>query len=196
MVNEATQVAAFVRRRISWFSESNNESFASAALAKLRRGIGKSPGAIPEIWDLTLDGLPEAFLSRDGIPTKGEWAIHTALTLYALHQQGKNPNYEIMNRDGVKLGNAVRALVKSDEDETRVKRRFDAVATSNSFEELTHHLRGLVQLLKVGGIPLDYSNLSEDLYFFQVPERRDSVRLKWGQDYYSSKSRKEEENDE
>ena len=195
MTNEAKQAATYVRRKIAWLSESSNESSTSAALAKLRRGIGKSPGAMPEIWEFTLDNLPEEILSRDGIPTKGEWAIYTALTLYALHQQGKDPGYEKMSRDGMTFGSAVRTLVKSDDDESRVKRRFDAAATSSSVEEFSHHLRGLVQLLKSESIPLDYPQFAEELYWIQIPEARDRIRLKWGQDYCSGRLGKEKGNE-
>ena len=196
MTNEAKQAAAFVKRKIGWFSEAKHESGVGAALAKLRRGIGRPPGSMPEIWELTIDGLPESLQSHDGIPTKGEWAVHTALTLYALHQQGKDVASESMNREGTPLGRAIRSLVETEDDEPRVKRRFDAAATASSMEEFSYHLRGLVQLLKAKKVPLDYSRLTEELYWFQIPEKRDQVRLKWGQDFYYIKTGKEEENEE
>ena len=196
MTNEVKQAATFVRRKINWFSVTKNQSDVNAALAKLRRGIGRTPGSMPEIWEWTLDGLPEGFQSEDGIPTKEEWAVHTALTLYALHQQGKDPLSKSMDRTGMTLGRAVRALIEGSEDEKRIKRRFDALATSSGIEEFSYHLRGMVQLLKGKDIQIDYSQLTEDLFWFQIPEKRDSLRLTWGQDYYSSKSRKERANEE
>ena len=54
----------------------------------LRRGIGKMPGDIPELWNILFDGLPEELMSKVGDPSYAEWSIYTALTLYALHQQG------------------------------------------------------------------------------------------------------------
>ena len=184
MENEATLASAFVRRRIQSITESTNESATRATLAKLRRGIGKPPGSMPEIWKVTLEGLPDGLLSKDGAPTTSEWAVHTVLTLYALHQQGKDLQKSPMSCENVSLGCAIRRLVKSEEDEPRVKRRFDAAATSDNLEEFSHHLRGLVQLLKAEDIPLDYPALTKDLYWFQIPETRDSVRLSWGQDFY------------
>ena len=196
MTNEAKQVSAFIRQKIAWFSESTNQADVKAALAKLRCGIGKTPGSMPEIWEWTLDGLPEAFQSKDGFPTKEEWAVHTALTLFALHQQGKDLESNSMDSDEMTLGRAVYALAEIQGDETRIKRRFNVVATSNGIEEFSYHLRGIVQLLKGKDIPLDYSQLVMDLFRFQNPEERDSLRLKWGQDYYSSKLRKEKANEE
>ena len=196
MTNEAKQAAAFVKRKLVWFAESKNESGVGAALAQLRRGVGRQPGAMPEIWELTLNGLPEDMQSTDGIPTKGEWAVYTAITLFALHQQGRNPSTESMNREGMPIGRAIRALVEIPEDEVRVKRRFDAAATANSMTEFSYHLRGLIQLLRSKGVPTDYAQLAEALYWFQIPEMRDRIRLKWGQDFYSEKSGKEKTNEE
>ena len=90
------------------------------------------------------------------------------------------------------LGKAVRTLIQTSEDENRVKRRFDAAATSNSMEEIAHHLRGLIQLLKSENIPLDYPKLTEDLYRFQFPEARDNVRLMWGREFYSMQAKSKE----
>lgn len=191
MADEATQAGVFVKRKISRLYETKNESAARATLAKLRRGIGKAPGSMPELWDATLDGLPETLIGKGNGPTRGEWAVHTALTLYALHQQGKDLKGQCMSSDGEYLGVSVRKLIQNDEDEQRIKRRFDAAATSDSLEEFSHHLRGLIQLLKTKDIPLDYPALAKDLYWFQFPAARDSVRLRWGRDFY--RIRKNEE---
>lgn len=34
---------------------------ATAMLAQLRHGIAREPGSLPEIWSITLDGIPEEF---------------------------------------------------------------------------------------------------------------------------------------
>ena len=184
MVNEAKEAGAFVRRKIGWLLNSKNESATRAMLAKLRRGIGKPPGSMPDLWPFTLDGLPESLGRKTGGPTKGEWAVHTALTLFALHQQGKDLGKSCMHQEGATLGISTHRLVERPEEEDRIKHRFDAVATSQAPEEFAHHLRGIIQLLRDKGIPLDYSVLTEDLYRFQFPEARDTVRLRWGRDFY------------
>lgn len=189
MANEAKEAGAFVRRKIEGLLSSKNESATRATLAKLRRGIGKRPGSMPELWPVTLDGLPEMLTDKSGGPTKGEWAVHTALTLFALHQQGKELKGKPMHREGESLGASVRRLAEDDADEARIKRRFDLAATSDSPEEFANHLRGLIQLLKTEDIPLDYSMLAEDLYRFQFPQARDSVRLGWGRNFYRTASK-------
>lgn len=184
MTDEAAQASAFVKRKIDRLCETKNESEVRATLAKLRRGIGKPPGSMPEIWDVTLNGLSETLVDKNSGATHGEWAVHTALTLFALHQQGKDRKKQCMSRDGESIGVSVRNLIQNEDDEQRIRRRFNTAATSNSLEELSHHLRGLIQLLKDKDIPLDYPSLTRDLYWFQVPGVRDSIRLRWGQDFY------------
>jgi CRISPR system Cascade subunit CasB len=187
MTEKAKQVGAFVKHKIERLQESKNESAARATLARLRRGIGKAPGSMPELWDATLNGLPEALLSNGDVPSRGEWAVHTALTLYALHQQGKDLKEQCMNRKGESLGVAIRKLIDPEKDnEEAVTRRLNAAATSDSFEEFTRHLRGLIELLKSKGIPIDYPALAEGLYWFQFPDMRDSIRLRLGQDFFRS----------
>lgn len=111
-----------------------------------------------------------------------EKAVHLALTLYAAHQQGKGG--VSMNKSGPSLGAAVGALHAGYGSEQAVKRRFDQVATATGWTELTHHARGIIQLLKAKDIPLDYPLLAHDLYVFQLPEGAGRVRLRWGEDFY------------
>ncbi|MCL4463236.1 MAG: type I-E CRISPR-associated protein Cse2/CasB [Firmicutes bacterium] len=42
----------------------------------------------------------------------------------------------------------------------------------------------MILLIRAKDIPLDYPALTQDLYWFQFPDRRDGIRLKWGQDFY------------
>lgn len=195
MADEAKKAGNFVKYKIRQLAENPNESSVRAILAKLRRGIGKEPGSIPELWDVTFDGLPNELIGKGGDPTCGEWAVHAALTLYALHQQGKDLKKQCMNKEGEYLGVSLRNLIRNDEDEQRIKRRFDAAVTSNCLEELTYHLRGLIQILKAQDIPLDYPALTEDLYWFQFPDIKDSVRLRWGRDFYRVRSDAESHNE-
>lgn len=192
-MTHAQLVHHYTAHQVARLRGSMNDSAVRATLAHLRRGIGRAPGSMPELWEVTLSGLPDALLSRDGVPTQGEWAIHTALTLYALHQQGWDLQAKNAHREGISLGKALGGLVEIDEDMPRVKRRFDAMATADSLSECLHHLRGLVQLLKQGDLMLDYARLAEDLYYYQRPTSRDRVRLRWGQDFYAQVHRLKDE---
>ena len=82
-------------------------------------------------------------------------------------------------------------------------RRFNALATAEEITEISHHLRGMIQLLRAakdGGIPLDYPQLAADLYELQCtdpryPQISANVRLRWGQDLYRDAKPVSEENE-
>ena len=176
-----------------------------ARLAELRRGVGHQPGDLPALWGSFLQELPKELWGRETAagecrePSEAEWAVYLALTLYALHQQGEE-NVS-MNEKGCTLGRAVRLLAQNsaaaaqDWTESSVLRRFNALATADSMPEVSHHLRGMIQLLRREGIPLDYPQLAEDLYQYQFVDGAPNVRLRWGRDLYASPTEKTKENE-
>lgn len=180
-----TTIRTYVARRLNWL-QGLPEHPQKAALANLRRGVGHAPGDLPELWGNFLQDLPPELESESGAPTRGEWAIYLALTLYALHQQGHALPGESMHQENARLGSAVRRLVKPDEkpEESSVLRRFNALATAADMPERAQHLRGIVQMLRAEGIPLDYVQLAAELFELQFPDGAQRVRLRWGQDYY------------
>ena len=80
-----------------------------AELAELRRGVGRQPGDLPALGGALLADMPEQLQGSNG-PSKAEWAVYTALTLFALHQQGEAG--VSMNQPGRTLGGAVRQLAE------------------------------------------------------------------------------------
>ena len=186
-------VGDYVSRRLNEYSRNAKEGYVRAHLAQLRRGIGRIPGDEPEIWGILFADMPEEMMSRNGEPTREEWAVYTALTLYALHQQGRDVREKNMHRRNIRLGQAVAGLVKSEDDRERVARRFNAFATASDMREAAYYLRGLIQLLRAEDIPLDYVRLAQELYLFQDPDEAPKVRLQWGQDFYRKKSETKED---
>ncbi len=178
---QGNELSAFVHRKIKLLDKET--PWARGMLAKLRRGIGKPPGELPELWAATLAEAPQAWDGKGGKPSREQNAVHAALTLYALHRQGKNIS---MSTDkGNSLGGAAARLVDADRGNfDAVKRRFDAVATATDFLELAHHARSVVQLLKGADIKLDYPRFALDLFYYQIPSETNRVRLRWGQDFY------------
>jgi CRISPR system Cascade subunit CasB len=175
------ELYGFVRRKIDLLDAES--SWARAMCAKLRRGIGKTPGELPELWEITLSDAPSGWDGKNGVASFQQNAVHTALTLYALHRQGKNSS---MNSDeGDSLGGAAARLVAPDGSNLEaVRRRFNSVVTATGFLELAHHARGVVQLLKADDIKLDYPRFAKDLYYYQFLSRTNEVKLHWGQDFY------------
>lgn len=155
--------------------------WARAVLAGLRSAIRREPGSVSEVWEWTSVPVDEHASDK---PTHEEWAVHAALCLYALHQQGRS---DPVHRPGQGLGQAVRLLAGSDSDlGSPVRRRFAKVLTATSIDECLHHLRGLVTQFRSAQPPigLDYGMLADDLVRLQQPGGAASVRLRWSRQYY------------
>ncbi len=180
---KAKEAANYVANKIYRIPVTDPTPSSKAELANLRRGAGKRPGEIPDLWGSFLQSLPEELLG-DREPSRGEWAVYIALTMFALHQQGTNS--EMHKKDGGSLGWAVGSMVKTDDDQKRIIRRFNAIATSSDMKEMSYHLRTMIQLLRTEQIPLDYAGLAYDIYMYQLEGYQADIRLKWGRDFYSA----------
>lgn len=181
----AARTAAFVQRTINPIQEqyvgsTPPTSYARAALARLRRGLGKPLGAVPDLMEFVVDA--EAPQPRGDQPTRAEVATYTALTLYGLHQQSQSRR---MHDPRTTFARAVGALRFSEgEENDGVLRRFQALATATDMGEFVHHTRGLISLLRTAERGFDYGRLAQDLVHFQSPHTVDRVRLAWGRDFY------------
>lgn len=159
---------------------------AVGALARLRRGVGRTPG-----FDYTLEAylsVPDRLLgyrpADDTEATDAEYATHDAVTLYALHQQSRR---ERMHVTGPGLGTAMATLVRVATGPEGVRRRFAALGTASTYTEGIHHLRGLITMLREHQIPLDYGLLADDLRTLRRSEYQASVQAIWGREYFRSR---------
>ncbi|MEU9508429.1 type I-E CRISPR-associated protein Cse2/CasB [Micromonospora sp. NPDC048170] len=159
---------------------------AVSALARLRRGIGRAPG-----FDYTLERylqVPEDLLgyrpTDDAVATDAEYAMHDAVTLYALHQQSRR---ERMHVDGRGLGQALAELVRASAGPDGVRRRFAALGTASTYHEGIYHLRSLITMLREQQIPLDYGLLADDLQTLRLPTGRPQVQAIWGREFFRSR---------
>ena len=157
----------------------HNEAQARGQMAALRGAVAREPGEVPEVWELTQVKVPD---NAGDAPTREEIAVHTAMTLYAVHQQSRTAP---MFRPGVGLGRAARELVGWDEENPSAQKRFNALVTSTTVAELRHHLRGFVSQLRARDIALDHAMLADDINRFQYPGGAKQVRLAWARQYYS-----------
>lgn len=198
-MNEAEKVYDFVSLKIQSLQE--NSPWSRSMLAKLRRGAGKDLEKTPEIWEVVLNGLHEECQenkSSSASVTEAEWAVYTALTLYAIHQHGKDYSVNASkNNGGLSFGTAISRLISSDgTNKESIKQRFDTIITSNNLSELSQHGRGIIQLIKASEnkVKIDYPKFAKDLYRYQFLWWRDDVRLEWGRDFYRlTKKEKTEE---
>lgn len=159
-----------------------DKAAAHADLARLRRGLAKPAGSMPEIWRLTVGAVPAELTWNRDEPSWAEQAAHAALTLYALHQQSVAVP---MHLHGVSFGHAVSGLRFTDQrSEQAVTRRFMTVATAETINEVLTHARGLITQLRSERIGFDYARFADDLLGLLTPGRAQQVRLSWGRSFY------------
>lgn len=186
IMEKTIEIENYMRKQMNLLARDDRtleQSGSKAYLAQLRRGAGKRPGELPELWGLFLKDMPAEWMRQNGEPSYEERAVYAALTLFALHQQGHSDS---MNAEGEEnhLGRAARKLVKSDEDEENIRKKLSIAAKSDDMTELSYHLKTIVRLLGNSDIRLDYVDFAKDLYYFQFGKTVDRIRLKWGQDFY------------
>ena len=122
---------SWINTRITGILSMPEGSAQRALLARLRRGVGKAPGELPELWGVLFEGFPDKWMSGSGQATRSEWAAYIALTLFALHQQSKDPKTAPMHRKGQSLGRALNRLAGGDDEEKeRILRRFRQLAAA------------------------------------------------------------------
>ncbi|SEG93899.1 CRISPR system Cascade subunit CasB [Thermomonospora echinospora] len=162
----------------------DDQSAAVAALAQLRRGAGKLPQDMPELWGVT--GVELLFQDQalpDREASRAEAALFLAVTLYALHQQSRSD--QRMHKAGIELGEAVRRLMSGGDIDEPIRRRFVRVGAATTPEVLAYRLREIVSLLRREAIPLDYARLARRLYQAQVPGGMQQVRQIWGRSFHA-----------
>ncbi|NLQ59040.1 type I-E CRISPR-associated protein Cse2/CasB [Streptococcus mutans] len=189
-------VSSVTRKILMKLSNQIDTSPGKAVLAKIRHSIGKPINKATEIWSLLFENLPEEFLGKSGRASYEETVILITVQLYALYQQGLS--HSVLVEDVEKyhnIGSSLRQMRKGD-DTTAIDRRFNVMITSSTFEELTHHLRHLVKLLKSRSpeTKIDFAKLSQNLYWF-LRDSQETVRLDWAREYYKQDNKGEKDND-
>ena len=158
---------------------------ARALRAQLRSALGKETGSIPAIWDLTLDDESQ-YLGNN--PTRGEKAVHGALTLWARHQGSNKRQMHDASDHPRRFASAIRVVAEKQRGEKRVEetpiyRSFSAAIQAPTYEGLLVRLRSLVSQLEAAEVPCDYGYLASDLFYWQDPSRRTSVVRNWGRQF-------------
>lgn len=168
---------------------------AVARLAQLRRGAGKAPEEVPELYGLTgTEKLYDEGPLRGKDEERATYALHMAVTLHALHQQSQRS--KPMHRPGYELGAAVRMLMPPGEINEPLRVRFVRVGTATSAGVLAYRLREIVLLLRRESIPLDYAMLADQLERVLDPRRAPQVRQEWGRGFHAWRRKKDEGSDD
>lgn len=157
-----------------------------AIFANIRNSINKDSSVNMDALAFVFQNIPEEFLGFNKNLNDYEKAILTAVQMYALHQQAKADSVlKIDYKEGDRrqnLGDALSSL--RGDDSKAIDRRFNAMITSSNFEELSHHLRQMIKLLKAkSDAKVDYASLADDLYWF-LKNQREGLKIKWSRSYY------------
>ena len=159
---------------------------ARALRAQLRSALGKETGSIPAIWDLTLDD-ESRYLGNN--PTRGEKAVHGALTLWARHQGSNKRQMHDVSDHPRRFASAIRVVAEQQQrgdkrvEETPIYRSFSTAIQAPTYEGLLVRLRSLASQLGAAEVPCDYGSLAADLFDWQNPDCRTSVLRKWGRQF-------------
>ncbi|MFR8349666.1 MAG: hypothetical protein ACLVAV_10380 [Clostridium sp.] len=78
--NPIEQMKGFAEKKLRVLRENPDESGTRAYLAKMRKGVGKVPGADPELWGILFEDLPEELIGRG----KYTWAGRTGI-IYGIY---------------------------------------------------------------------------------------------------------------
>lgn len=167
-----------------------------AVLANLRDAVNMTSRRAQMVWPVMMANLPKEQLSRDGVPTRAEVAVYTAIRFYAIHQQGKSQLvYGPANGDaetgGASLMSALANLRRNEDLRTALDRRVKPLLATTSITGVVNELTHLVNILKAKSENqrIDYAQLAQDLYGLQASyEQANRVRLRWGQQYFWEKS--------
>jgi CRISPR system Cascade subunit CasB len=122
-----------------------------AALAALRRGLGKPPGTTPEMYPYVVPLAPE----------RGDDPYYLVAALFAWHPDPWHAPGRTSN-----LG-ASMARVARDSGSESIERRFVAMLNAPS-EDLPEHLRHAVGLCRAHEVPVNWLQLLRDLQWWDA----------------------------
>ncbi|MEN3583265.1 type I-E CRISPR-associated protein Cse2/CasB [Streptomyces sp. ZYX-F-203] len=167
---------------------------AGAELAALRSGTGREPGTVAAMWPYHRTRMASQWRDKGSL-TRDLGAEHTALTLFAHHQQTHDRRMHVAgNSPGTAAGLLAGKAVAGSEGKANtaaLERRFGVLLTSADTDELAMHLRSLVPLLNQAGVGLDYDLLRTALRNWDDPRHPDAatdLRQHWDRDFHTAAS--------
>jgi CRISPR system Cascade subunit CasB len=144
---------------------------ACAALAALRRGLGKAPGSVPDLYPYVVPWVPE-----QGPPWHEE-IYYLVSALFALYPENWSPEDD---HEPTNLGASFRRLADS-AGSASTERRFIALLNA-ARDDLPEHLRHAIALLKAHEIPVDWAELLHDLRDWEHEDR--PVQRRWARAFW------------
>lgn len=161
-----------------------------AALAHLRRGLGKRPGDAMEMYP---------YVGRFADEEKGrahERTVFLTASLFAYHPVDSK-NIENFGASVYMLEKALEPKDKKKDErqskESSTERRFVALLDADA-EDLHYYLRQMIGLLKANDIPVNWEQLFKDIRNWSHDDR--FVQRKWARSFWGSKETKDNNHSE
>lgn len=137
------------------------------AMAHLRRGLGKKPGTVAEMYPYVSPWL-NAEMPRGA--RDNYYIVASLFALHGEHQQGAN------------LGGAFHQVWVDSDKSASIEKRFVNLLNANR-EELPNRLRHIVSLLKSRQVQLDFDRLFKDLRWWDSEFK--SVQEHWARSFWT-----------
>lgn len=134
-----------------------------AALAALRRGLGKEPGTEPEMYRYIIPFLPE------NVYPAQEKAFYLIAALFASHPASTSKG---------NLGNHL-AQARGENNADALERRFTALLSAHP-DDLPNYLRQTISLLKSKDVPVNWDQLLRDMLWWNDQTRKRWATAFWG----------------
>ncbi len=173
-----TRDRSFIDWLIGFARRRETDPNARAALAILRRGLGKELGTAPEMYPYVvpfLQGTKDEPAVRDD---REEGRYYLIASLFALHASSLVPPSDPPRNLGASFYLLHRAIPDRDRGQS-MDRRFTALLACDG-DALTTQLRYAVQLL--ADIPIDWYALFDDIRRWEY--QRNPVQRAWARAYY------------
>lgn len=144
-----------------------------AAMAALRRGLGKRPGAAMEMHPYVVPYTQGLIYERDEEP------YYIVAALFGFYPTKRWQSYN--EKGQTNLGASFKLLAAQNEGGESIQRRFVALLNCDA-EDLPDHLRQAISLLKSKDIPVDWLQLLRDIKRWESDERR--VQRRWARAFW------------
>ena len=159
------------------YLESLHKQDDRAAVAILRRSLGKPPGASPEVFRIIGRFIPESVRAEEDC-----FLVAALFAKYPLSWKPADDEARSARNFGASMHKLKlkRELTRASEG---VQRRFSALLAA-SREELGDHLRHAISLLAADEVAVDWLQLLDDLGWWHLEDRR--VQRRWARAFWRS----------
>lgn len=152
---------------VEWLIKLADQPNKRAVLADLRRGLGQPPGLAPSVGRYA-----QPFLSADDSPRREE-TYYLIASLFGWHP---------MPTVNGNMGDHFAQLwVGEKEPPDNIARRFNVLLAAD-WDTLPDYLRHAISLLKANNIPVNWSQLLTDVWYWDQAEGK--VQLQWSRAFW------------